>query len=220
MAAFTNEDARKAAVLAALKEEYPDPRPTLEFTNPYETLIATMLSAQCTDRQVNRVTPAVFRDFPDARAMAAATPEILYPYVKSCGFKTKAERIVQACQMIVQEHGGKVPNTMEALTRLPGVGRKTASVVLASAFGQPAMAVDTHVLRVSNRLGLAAAKTPEQAERQLIALIPARDLGAAHLQILFHGRNVCHARKPGCAGCALSELCPSRTFYTSKEESP
>ena len=149
----------KKAILAELKRLYPDAGPELHFTNPYETLVATMLSAQCTDKQVNKVTPEVFARYPDATAMAACTAEELYPLVKSCGFKSKAGNIVNACRMIVEKHGGQVPSTMEELTALPGVGRKTANVVLANAFGVPAIAVDTHVFRVSNRLGLADAST-------------------------------------------------------------
>lgn len=195
------------AILQGLKALYPDAGPELNFTNPYETLVATILSAQCTDKRVNMVTPAVFRDFPDPAAMANTTPEILFPYVKSCGFTSKAKNIVAACKIIVEKHGGKIPSTMEELTALPGVGRKTANVVLANAFQVPAIAVDTHVFRVSNRLGLANAKSVEETEKQLMQNIPREDWRDAHHWLIFHGRRVCHSQKPDCAGCALRPLC-------------
>lgn len=195
------------SILAGLKALYPDAGPELNFSNPYETLVATILSAQCTDKRVNMVTPAVFRDFPDAAAMAKTTPEILFPYVKSCGFTSKAKNIVAACRIIVEMHGGQVPGTMEELTALPGVGRKTANVVLANAFRVPTIAVDTHVFRVSNRLGLADAKNVEETERQLMKNIPMEDWIDAHHWLIFHGRRVCHSQRPDCANCALKPLC-------------
>ena len=148
----------KKAILAELEKTYPDARPELNFRNPYETLVAVMLSAQCTDKQVNKVTPALFERYPDVESMAAASVEDVYPMVKSCGFKSKATNIVESCRLICQKYGGQVPGDMDALQTLPGVGRKTANVVLANAFGVPTIAVDTHVFRVSNRLGLAHAK--------------------------------------------------------------
>ena len=147
----------KKAILAQLEKTYPDARPELNFRNPYETLVAVMLSAQCTDKQVNKVTPALFERYPDVESMAAASVEDVYPMVKSCGFKSKATNIVESCRLICQKYGGQVPGDMDALQTLPGVGRKTANVVLANAFGVPTIAVDTHVFRVSNRLGLADA---------------------------------------------------------------
>ena len=205
----------KKAILEELARLYPDARPELHFTNPYETLVATILSAQCTDKQVNKVTPTVFAAFPDAAAMAATTPEILHPMVKSCGFKTKAENIVNTCRELVARHGGQVPNNMEELTRLPGVGRKTANVVLANAFGVPAIAVDTHVFRVSNRLGLATAKTVEETERQLQKAIPKKNWRDAHHWLIYHGRRVCHAQKPECEACTLKGMC--RYYRTLKK---
>ena len=186
---------------------YPDARPELNFTNPYETLVATMLSAQCTDKQVNKVTPAVFARYPDAASMAAASVEDLYPMVKSCGFKSKAGNIIEACRLIVARHGGEIPGTLEELTALPGVGRKTANVVLANAFHVPALAVDTHVFRVSNRLGLADAKTVEETEKQLMRAIPKKDWCDAHHWLIWHGRRVCKAQHPLCGECALRPLC-------------
>ena len=200
-------DQHQRAVLQGLAELYPDAGPELHFSNPFETLVATILAAQCTDARVNLVTPALFRDYPDAAAMARAEPEDIYPYVKSCGFKSKAVNIVNASRMIVAEFGGRVPDTLEELTRLPGVGRKTANVVLAFSFGQPAIPVDTHVFRVSNRLGLADALTVEETEEQLMALIPRADWSQAHHWLIWHGRRVCHSQKPDCEGCALAPHC-------------
>lgn len=201
------EKQRKIKILQSLEESYPDAGPELHFTNPYETLVATILSAQCTDKQVNKVTPEVFERFPDANAMAKASVEELYPMVKSCGFKTKAGNIIAACRMISEEYGGQVPNEMDKLTALPGVGRKTANVVLSNAFGIPAFAVDTHVFRVSNRLGLCNADTPEKTEAQMTKLIPKEKWGRAHHWLIWHGRRVCKAQKPACDMCTMREWC-------------
>ena len=197
----------KKAILAALHELYPEAGPELNFTNPYETLIATMLSAQCTDKQVNKVTPAVFARYPDAHAMAEAQLEDLFPMVKSCGFKSKASNIIETCRLLCARHGGEVPATREELTALPGVGRKTANVVLANAFKVPALAVDTHVFRVSNRLGLADAKTVEETEKQLMRAIPKADWCDAHHWLIWHGRRVCKAQRPLCEECGLRDMC-------------
>jgi len=197
----------KKAVLAELERLYPDARPELNFRNPYETLVAVMLSAQCTDKQVNKVTPALFERYPTVADMAAASVDDVYPMVRSCGFKTKASNIVESCRLIMQLHGGEVPGDMKSLTALPGVGQKTANVVLANAFGVPTIAVDTHVFRVSNRIGLADAKNVEETERQLQKAIPKKDWVAAHHWLIFHGRRVCHARNPECGACTLNPLC-------------
>lgn len=206
----------KPEILRVLRETYPDAKAELHFTNPYEMLVATMLSAQCTDKQVNKVTPAVFRDFPDARAMAAIDAETLYPYVKSCGFKTKAANIVAACRILVEQYGGEVPADMDALIRLPGVGRKTANVVLSNAFHIPAIAVDTHVFRVSNRLGLVDANNVGDTEKQLQQVIPQKDWSDAHHWLIWHGRRVCAARNPHCSQCPLCTLC--RTYQAQQDQ--
>ena len=203
----------KKAILAGLREMYPDAGPELHFQNPYETLVAVMLSAQCTDKQVNKVTPALFERYPDVKAMAGANVDDVYQMVKSCGFKSKAGNIVESCRLIMQRHGGEVPGDMKALTALPGVGQKTANVVLANAFGVPAIAVDTHVFRVSNRLGLADAKNVEDTEEQLKKAIPKKDWVAAHHWLIFHGRRVCHARNPECGLCPLCPLCKAAQAY-------
>ena len=197
----------KTAALEKLEEMYPEAKAELQFTNPYEMLVATILSAQCTDKQVNRVTPAVFARYPDANAMAEAQLEDLFPMVKSCGFKSKAGNIIAACRIIRDAHGGKVPRTMEELTKLPGVGRKTANVVLSNAFGIPAFAVDTHVFRVTNRIGLCKAATVEETERQMTRVIPKEKWGQAHHWLIWHGRRVCKAQRPLCAECGLKDLC-------------
>ncbi len=198
---------RQQAILDGLAALYPDAGPELHFSNPFETLVATILAAQCTDQRVNQVTPALFRDYPDAAAMAKATPEEIFPYVKSCGFKSKAVNIVASSRMIVEKFGGQVPQTLEELTQLPGVGRKTANVVLAFSFGLPAIPVDTHVFRVANRLGLSDALTVEETERQLMSLIPREDWSQAHHWMIYHGRRVCHSQKPDCAHCTLRPFC-------------
>ena len=181
--------AGKIEILKKLEEMYPEAKAELVFSNPYEMLVATMLSAQCTDKQVNKVTPAVFTRYPDANAMAEARVEDLYPMVKSCGFKSKAGNIIGACKIIKKEYGGQVPDTREELTKLPGVGRKTANVVLSNAFGLPAFAVDTHVFRVSNRLGLCKADTVEETERQMTRLIPEEKWGEAHHWLMYARRS-------------------------------
>ena len=207
--------AQKDEILRLLAQTYPEAKPELNFSNPYETLVAVILSAQCTDKQVNKVTPAVFDRYPDVAAMAKAEEDDLYPLVKSCGFKTKASNIIAACRIIMEKHGGEVPHTMEELTALPGVGRKTANVVMATAFGLPAIAVDTHVFRVSNRLGLAKADNVLDTEMQLRRAIPKEDWSSAHHWLIWHGRRVCSARNPHCAECPLNGLCKD---YNSKKK--
>ncbi len=206
--------ADKLKILDILERTYPEAKAALVFSNPYEMLVATILSAQCTDKQVNKVTPAVFSRWPDAAAMADARVEELYPLVKSCGFKTKANNIIAACRIIREKHGGAVPQTLEELTALPGVGRKTANVVLSNAFGIPAFAVDTHVFRVSNRMGLCKADTVEETERQMTKLIPREKWGQAHHWLIYHGRQLCKAQRPLCSECPVRELCP----YAKKQQ--
>ena len=200
---------KKQMILKRLEEMYPEAKAELVFSNPYEMMVATILSAQCTDKQLNKVTPAVFERYPDPCSMAYAREEDLYPMVKSCGFKTKAANIIAACKMIRDEYDGKVPDTMEDLVRLPGVGRKTANVVLFNAFGIPAFAVDTHVFRVSNRLGLCKADTVEETEKQVTRLMPKEKWGQMHHCLIWHGRQVCKAQRPLCGECGLRDLCPS-----------
>lgn len=199
-----------AIILEELQKCYPDAGPELHFSNPYETLVAVMLSAQCTDKQVNKVTPALFERYPTVQSMAEASIEDVYPMVKSCGFRTKATNIVHTCQLLMLHHDGQVPDTMADLIALPGVGQKTANVVMATAFGIPAIAVDTHVFRVSNRLGLANAKNVQETERQLMKSIPKKDWIDAHHWLIFHGRRICHAQRPTCDQCSLFPVCKSQ----------
>jgi endonuclease-3 len=188
---------------------YPDARCALEHENPLQLLIATILSAQCTDARVNQVTPALFACYPRAESFANADPGALETAIQSTGFfRNKARNIMACCRQLVERHGGQVPGTMEDLVQLPGVGRKTANVILGSAFDTPGITVDTHVGRLSRRLGLTTETDPEKVERDLMALIPRKDWTMFSHRLIFHGRQVCHARKPNCAGCALAALCP------------
>lgn len=199
------ERAQAAQVMEALAKLYPEARPELNFRNPFETLIATILSAQCTDRRVNLVTARLFPLYPDAAAMAQLTPEELEPLIKECGlYHNKAKSIVSACRALVENHGGEVPRTRAELMALPGVGQKTAGVVLMAAFGDPQIPVDTHVFRVSRRIGLADAGTPEKVEKQLRDILE-RDIWIfGHHLLIWHGRRVCHAQRPDCENCPLN----------------
>lgn len=202
---------RAQRILEALKKAYPDARTELRHENPFQLLVATVLSAQATDKSVNEATPALFARFPDAFALAQATPEEVEPYIRRIGlYKTKAKNLVALAQRLVEEHGGEVPRDKEALMRLPGVGWKTATVVLGAAFGVPGIAVDTHVARVSRRLCLSEAKAPEKIGAELEALFPREDWVFVHHALVLHGRYVCTARKPRCASCPLAPFCPSR----------
>lgn len=205
----TREKARIQRVLATLEAHHPNATTELNFGSPFQLLIAVILSAQCTDKRVNMVTEGLFARYPDAEAMARLSEEALLAEIKSINFApTKAKNISKTLRMLLAQHGGEVPSTREALEALPGVGRKTANVVLATAFDVPALAVDTHVFRVSKRLGLAKAETPEETERQLERLIPREKWSLAHHWLILHGRYTCMARKPLCERCPLSADCP------------
>lgn len=195
-------------ILAELARLYPDAKPALHFANPYQLLVAVILSAQCTDVKVNMVTPALFAAYPDAAALAKAEPEAVEPYIKTCGlYHNKAKNLVLTARALVEQYGGEVPADHGKLTQLPGVGRKTANVVMSCAFGADAIAVDTHVFRVSNRLGLADANDVLKTEQQLMQNIPRRQWSLAHHWIIYHGRRVCAARKPACERCTLRAWC-------------
>jgi endonuclease-3 len=182
----------------------------LHHASAFQLLVATVLSAQCTDAMVNRVTPALFARYPDAPAMAAGAPEELEPLIRPTGFfRAKARSLAGLSAALVERHGGEVPGTMAELVRLPGVGRKTASVVLGHWFGVPAIPVDTHVLRVARRLGLTGAADPGRVERDLAALWPRRLWTDGALRLILHGRRVCAARRPRCEACVLAGFCPS-----------
>ena len=198
-------------VLERLLAKYPDAHCALDFTNPFQLLGATILSAQCTDKRVNLVTPALFARYPDAAALAAAEPEELEEIIRSTGFfRSKAKSLIGMATGLTETHGGEVPADMDALTALPGVGRKTANVILGNAFGRnDGIVVDTHVARVSNRLGLTTETDPVKIERTLMPLFPREQWTMlAHL-FIEHGRQICVARTPRCGVCPLSDVCPS-----------
>lgn len=195
-------------ILDELSRLYPDARPALNFNSPYELLVAVILSAQCTDERVNKVTKELFKEHNTPQTMLGLTQTELEGYIFSCGFyKNKAAHILSASRDILQKFGGEVPGEIDKLKTLAGVGQKTANVVYAVAFGGAAIAVDTHVFRVSNRLGLAEGKTPQKVEEGLRAAIPQSMWSAAHHYLIYHGRRVCHSRKPDCQSCTLSAMC-------------
>ena len=201
---------RAQVVLARLADAYPDAATELDYQTPFHLLIATILSAQATDVSVNAATPALFGAYPEAADLAAADPSDVEPYIQSIGlYRTKARRIVGTAQRIVHEHGGALPEDFDALLALPGVGRKTANVVLANAFGRPAIAVDTHVGRLARRLAFSRHDDPDKVEADLETLFPRDRWIFVHHALILHGRRVCHARKPECGACVLSDVCPS-----------
>jgi len=196
------------SVLEILNETYAGAKCGLDFTSHYELLVSTILSAQCTDERVNIVTKELYKEYNTPQTMITLSEEELGEKIKSCGFyKNKSKNILGATKLILEKHKGEVPSTMEELIELPGVGRKTANVVLSNAFGVPAIAVDTHVFRVSNRIGLAAAKNVEEVEQQLMKNIPKKMWSDAHHYIIWHGRKICKARKPNCEMCPIAPYC-------------
>lgn len=200
---------RALAILKELRNTYPNARCELNFENPWQLLTAVILAAQCTDVAVNKATPALFARFPGPAQMAAATPEEVEPFVRTLGlFRNKSLALVLTARAIMEHHGGQVPGDRDALQALKGVGRKTASVVLSNAFGIPALAVDTHVGRLSRRLGLTAHEDPVGVEEDLCVLWPQSAWIEAHHAVILHGRRVCNARKPNCAACSLLPHCP------------
>jgi len=202
---------RAERILRRLEEAYPQARTELRHQNPFELLVATVLSAQATDRSVNQATPALFERFPTPAALAAAEPEEVEPYIKRIGlYRTKARNLVALARRLVSEHGGEVPRDKEALLKLPGVGWKTATVVLGAAFGVPGIAVDTHLTRLARRLCLSNAKTPEKIGAELEELFPRDKWVFVHHALILHGRYVCTARKPRCDECVLADECPNR----------
>ena len=199
-------------ILAHFREQMPHVNTELEFGSVFQLLVAVILSAQCTDKRINQVTPELFRHYPDARTMAQAEPEDVLEYIRSVSYpNAKAAHLVEMARALVERHGGEVPSDMNQLLDLPGVGRKTANVIQSVAFGKSAMAVDTHVFRVSHRLGLVAEKddTPYKVERTLTKNIPEEDIPRAHHWLLLHGRYVCTSRKPHCERCGLNDVCPT-----------
>lgn len=208
---FPSARRRAPLLLDQLGALYPDATCSLNWQTPWQLLVATMLSAQCTDERVNLVTPALFQRFPDAASAAFVRSEEVEPLVRSTGFfRNKAKNIVATSRLLMDHHGGEVPASMEHLLTLPGVARKTANVVLSHAFGiHEGVTVDTHVRRLSNRLGLSRQSTPERIEPDLMKLVPRQEWENLSIRLIFHGRAVCTARKPSCEICPIAALCPS-----------
>ncbi|MCX6570257.1 MAG: endonuclease III [Candidatus Aminicenantes bacterium] len=202
---------RIGRIIGLLRERYPQPRTALEFQNPLQILVATILAAQCTDERVNRITPGLFRKYPTAAAFARADRTELEQEIRSAGFfRNKAKNIIGAARRIVEEFGGAVPDSMAALVTLPGVARKTANIVLSAGYGKAeGIAVDTHARRLSRRLGLSRHEDPEKIERDLLAVVPKDDWLDFNFLLVEHGRALCQARKPKCPECFLRRICPS-----------
>lgn len=208
------KEERFARILAHFKSQMPHVTTELEFASVFQLLVAVILSAQCTDKRINQVTPELFARFPDAKTMAEAEPEDVLAYIRSVSYpNAKADHLVKMARALVEHHDGEVPSDMNALLDLPGVGRKTANVIRSVAFGESALAVDTHVYRVAHRLGLVSKRdnTPYKVEQELIKHIPAEDIPDAHHWLLLHGRYVCTSRKPHCEACEIETLCPKLT---------
>ena len=204
-------DVKRREIFSRLKEANAAPRTELQYSSPFELLVAVILSAQATDRGVNKATPALFRAANTPAAMLALGVEGLIPYIKTIGlFNSKAKNIIATCAALVAQHGGEVPKTREALEALPGVGRKTANVVLNTAFGEATIAVDTHIFRVANRTGLARGKTVRAVEDKLLKFVAPEYRQDAHHWLILHGRYVCKARKPACPACTIADLCEYR----------
>ncbi len=202
---------RALAAVEALKALYPDAVCSLEAADPLQLLIATRLSAQCTDARVNMVTPALFARFPTLDTFAQARPEEVGEYIRSCGlYQTKARDIVSMCIMLRDHYGGVMPDTVEELTKLPGVGRKTANLICGDVFGKPAVVADTHCIRISGRLGLTDSKDPYKVEMQLRKLLPPEESNAFCHRLVHFGRDVCSARSPKCGICPLADCCPGK----------
>lgn len=203
-------------ILDILNELYPNPKPALKYENPFQLLLATILSAQSTDNQVNRITEKLFKKYNTPTDIACLSPKELEEDIRSCGlYKNKAQNIIKTCCILKEQYNSEVPDSFEHLTSLPGVGRKTANVVLANAFGKEAIAVDTHVFRVANRLGLADAATPEKTEEELKRVIPSSLWSKAHHWLIFHGRDTCKAKSPRCPTCRVRDYCK---YYTKGQE--
>lgn len=205
---MTTEE-RYRRFIAWFSENMPRAETELVYSNPYELLVAVILSAQCTDKRVNLITPSFFRRFPDAASLAAASQDEVYEIIKSCSYpNNKAKNLIGMARTLMEEFGGIVPEEVEQLQRLPGVGRKTANVIASVVFRKPAMAVDTHVFRVAARIGLTRnAKNPLEAEKQLVKHIPEKHIPDAHHWLILHGRYVCTARKPRCEACGIKDFC-------------
>lgn len=202
---------RYEGIISVFSETMPEPKTELHYDTPFHLLLAVILSAQCTDRRINMVSPALFERFPDSASLASASEEEVFEYIKSVTFpNNKTRHLIKAARVLEEEFGGEMPSDIDNLMKLPGVGRKTANVMLAVVWNKAAMAVDTHVFRVSNRIGLTNnSKTPVETERQLVKHIPENILPKAHHWLILHGRYVCKARKPDCLNCVIKDYCKS-----------
>ncbi len=200
--------AKRQAIFSRFRSANPDPRSELKYQTPFELLVSVILSAQATDKSVNLATRPLFRCYNTAKKILALEEEGLIEYIKSIGlFRSKARHIIETCRLLLEHHDGEVPADRESLEKLPGVGRKTANVILNVAFGEPTMAVDTHIFRLSNRIGIAPGKTPLAVEMKLLKHIPEEFMHGAHHWLILHGRYVCKARKPECGKCSILDLC-------------
>ncbi len=210
---------RVKKIIRILRQEYPSPQTALHYRTPFELLVATILAAQCTDERVNKVTPGLFQKYPTVEAFARARQEELENDIRSTGFfRNKARNIIALSKKLVEEYGGRVPDSMEELIKLPGVARKTANIVLASAFKKAeGIAVDTHVRRLAGRLGLSRQTLPEKIEKDLMAIVPREDWLDFNFLLVEHGRKICQARRPRCEECVLRELCPSASKLAPPE---
>ena len=203
---------RAKKIFAILKKEIPDAQCALRHKNPLELLVATVLSAQCTDKRVNEVTKALFQKYETPKDYAAVPPKTFEQDIRPTGFyRNKAKSIISCCQELVVKHGGQVPKTMEGLTQLPGIGRKTANVILGTAFGIPGIVVDTHVKRLANRMGFTNKNDPDKIEQDLMGLVPKEEWTSFSHTLIWHGRQTCLALRPKCPECKVNHLCPSST---------
>ncbi len=210
-----NKKERYAAVIKFFEQSAPDAQTELHYTTPFELLVAVILSAQCTDKRVNQITPALFKNYPNPKVLAAAKPEAVFELIRSVSYpNSKSRNLVGMANMLMLKFNGRIPKTVEELIQLPGVGRKTANVIVSVLFDVPAMAVDTHVFRVSERLGLTTgSKNPLQTEKELVKHLPSEVISRAHHWLILHGRYVCKARNPKCHSCGLNTICK---FFNKK----
>lgn len=210
---------RARQIMEQLSETYPDAHCELDYEGPLQLLVATILSAQTTDKRVNLITPALFERYPDAFAFAEAKSKELQKLIKTTGFfRNKAANIIECCKLLVEKHEGKVPTSMDDLVELPGIGRKTANVILGNAFDIPGIPVDTHVGRLSQRMGLTVHTDPVKVERDLMELIPEEEWTMFAHRMIWHGRRVCHSRKPDCENCSVADLCPKKIAPKPKKK--
>lgn len=214
-----NQKERYAEVVRRFEQEMPSPQTELHYSDPFQLLVAVILSAQCTDKRINAVTPALFEAFPTPQAMAQATPEQIYGYIKSVSYpNNKTKALLGMSRKLVDDFGGRVPDNIDDLMSLPGVGRKTANVMLAVIYNRPAMAVDTHVFRVAERIGLTTrSRNPLSTEKKLTTHLPEEVITRAHHWLILHGRYVCKARKPDCGNCFLADICRARRRELNSE---